>query len=132
VLDALAMLDRAPDLILCDGHGYAHPRRCGLASHIGLLAGIPSIGVAKSRLVGEYREPAERRAARRALRHDGETIGAVLRTRTGVRPVFVSCGHGVSLETAVRYTLACAPRYRLPETTRFAHRLASGPAGAPA
>lgn len=128
VLAALEQLEVLPDLILCDGHGYAHPRRCGLASHIGLATGLPTIGVAKSRLCGTHAEPAPRRGASRALRDRGETIGTVLRTRTGVKPVFVSCGHRVSLATAVRYTLACARGYRLPETTRWAHRLASGPA----
>jgi deoxyribonuclease V len=128
VIAALEKLERAPDLILCDGHGYAHPRRCGLASHIGLITGLPTIGVAKSRLCGTHTEPAQRRGASRALRDRGETIGAVLRTRSGVKPIFVSCGHRVSLATAVRYTLACTRRYRLPETTRWAHRFASGPA----
>lgn len=127
VLAAIAALERTPDLILCDGHGYAHPRRCGLACHIGLLSGIPTIGVAKSRLIGVHTQPAERRGSRRPLRDGTETIGTVLRTRDGRNPVFVSCGHRVSLETAIRYTLACAPRYRLPETTRWAHRFASGP-----
>jgi deoxyribonuclease V len=128
LLTALARLQRPPDLILCDGQGYAHPRRCGLASHLGLVTGLPTIGVAKSRLTGAFREPPRRRGAWRPLTDGDETIGAVLRTRTGVRPVFVSPGHRVSLETAIRYTMACVRRYRLPETTRWAHRLASGPA----
>lgn len=126
ILAALERLKLRPDLILCDGQGYAHPRRCGLASHIGLLAGIPTIGAAKSRLLGTYDEPPQKRGAWRPLLDDGETIGAVLRTRSGVKPIFVSIGHRVSLETAVRYVMGCAPRYRLPETTRWAHRLASG------
>ncbi len=127
VLAALGQLERAPDLILCDGQGYAHPRRCGLASHIGLLAGVPTIGVAKSRLTGTHDDPPQRRGSWRPLLDGSEVIGAVVRTRAGVKPLFVSCGHCVSLATAVRYTLACARRYRLPETTRWAHRLASGP-----
>ncbi|MDH5537634.1 MAG: deoxyribonuclease V [Betaproteobacteria bacterium] len=127
VLAALEQLEHAPDLILCDGQGYAHPRRCGLASHIGVLAGVPTIGVAKSRLTGSYEQPPRRRGTWRRLLDGEETIGAVVRTRTGVNPLFVSCGHRVSLATAVRYTLACARRFRLPETTRWAHRLASGP-----
>lgn len=128
VVAALARLPRRPDLVLVDGQGIAHPRRCGLASHLGLVTGLPTIGVAKSRLIGTHREPGWRRGARAALRDRGEIIGAVLRTRDGVAPLYVSTGHRVGLETAVRLVLACTPRYRLPETTRAAHRLASGPA----
>jgi len=127
VLDALGRLKIAPDLALCDGQGIAHPRRCGLASHIGLAAGLPAIGVAKTRLIGEHRDPPDRRGAWAPLRDGGETIGAVLRTRSGVKPLYVSIGHRVSLATAIRYVMACCTRYRLPETTRHAHRLASGP-----
>jgi deoxyribonuclease V len=128
VVAALARLPRLPDVVLVDGQGIAHPRRCGLASHLGLVTGLATIGVAKSRLIGTHREPGRRRGARAALRDRGETIGAVLRTRDGVAPLYVSIGHRVGLETAVRLVLACAPRWRLPETTRAAHRLASGPA----
>jgi deoxyribonuclease V len=124
VLAALRRVSIKPDLLLCDGQGIAHPRRFGLASHIGLAAGIPSIGVAKTRLVGEHRAPAERRGAWAPLTKDGECIGAVLRTRSGVKPVYVSIGHRVSLETAIEYVMACTSHYRLPETTRWAHRLA--------
>jgi deoxyribonuclease V len=126
LLAALDRLQVKPDLILCDGHGLAHPRRFGIACHLGVLRGIPAIGVAKSRLVGEHGEPAQRRGAWVPLRHQGETIGAVLRSRTGTRPIFVSVGHRVSLPAAVRFVLACTARFRLPETTRWAHRLASG------
>lgn len=129
VLAALERLRVRPDLILCDGQGIAHPRRCGLASHIGLLVDLPSIGVAKTRLIGTHKEPAQRRGAWQPLMDGGETIGAVLRTRPHVKPLYVSTGHRVSLATAVRYAMACVTRYRLPETTRWAHRLASGPAG---
>ncbi|MCL4802626.1 MAG: deoxyribonuclease V [Burkholderiales bacterium] len=125
VLEALARLRTAPDLLLCDGHGIAHPRRCGLASHTGLAAGLPSIGVAKTLLVGEHRAPRNRRGGWAPLVDAGETIGAALRTRVGVKPVYVSIGHRVSLATAIEYVLACCTRYRLPETTRWAHRLAS-------
>jgi deoxyribonuclease V len=125
VLAAFERVTRTPDLILYDGQGIAHPRRFGIASHVGLLLDCPSIGVAKSRLVGEHRAPANRRGAWAPLRDAGEVIGAVLRTRAGVKPLYVSIGHRVSLETAVRWTLACVTRYRLPETTRWAHRLAS-------
>jgi deoxyribonuclease V len=131
VLAAFERLEIAPDLILYDGQGIAHPRRFGIASHVGLLLDCPSIGVAKSRLVGSHRSPADRRGAWAPLVDSGEnqateTIGAVLRTRKGVKPVYVSIGHRVSLESAVRWTMACCTKYRLPETTRWAHRLASG------
>jgi deoxyribonuclease V len=125
VLAAFARLRVAPDLILYDGQGIAHPRRFGIASHLGLLLDVPSIGVAKTRLVGEHRAPADRRGAWAPLVDAGETIGAVLRTRAGVKPLYVSIGHRVSLPAAVRWTMACVTRYRLPETTRWAHRLAS-------
>jgi deoxyribonuclease V len=124
---ALRKLRRRPDLLLVDGQGLAHPRRLGIASHLGLVTGLPAIGVAKSLLVGEHQPPARRRGAWKPLVHRGEVVGAALRTRTGVSPVFVSIGHRVSLETAVRFVLACGAGYRLPETTRWAHRLASGP-----
>lgn len=126
VLDALARLREPPDLLLCDGQGIAHPRRLGIASHLGLLVDIPSIGVAKTRLCGVYEEPPDSRGAWTHLRIGAETVGGVLRTRSGVRPLYVSSGHRVSLETAIRYVMACCTRYRLPETTRYAHRLASG------
>jgi deoxyribonuclease V len=125
VLAAFERLAGDVDLILYDGQGIAHPRRFGIASHVGLLVDRPSIGVAKSRLVGEHRTPANRRGAWTPLVDAGETIGAVLRTRAGVKPLYVSIGHRLSLETAVRWTMACCTKYRLPETTRHAHRLAS-------
>lgn len=126
VLGALAQLRDPPDLLLCDGQGIAHPRRLGIASHLGLLVDIPSIGVAKTRLCGVYADPPNERGAWTPLRANGETIGAVLRTRPGVKPLYISSGHRVSLETAIDYVMACCTRYRLPETTRWAHRLASG------
>ena len=126
VLDALAQLRDPPDLLLCDGQGIAHPRRLGIASHLGLLVDIPSIGVAKTRLCGVYADPPNERGAWTPLRANGETIGAVLRTRPGVKPLYISSGHRVSLETAIDYVMACCTRYRLPETIRWAHRLASG------
>ena len=125
-LEALDQLSVQPDLLLCDGQGRAHPRRFGLACHIGLLADIPAIGVAKSRLVGEHERVGEERGSQTPLIHDGEQIGVVLRTRTAVRPLYISGGHRVALETAVEFVLRCAPKYRLPETTRLAHKLASG------
>ncbi|MFQ5995160.1 MAG: deoxyribonuclease V [Acidiferrobacterales bacterium] len=125
-LAALRKLKTKPDLILCDGQGYAHPRRFGLACHLGLLADIPSIGVAKSRLIGAHGRLAAKKGAWVPLVDDRERIGAVLRTRAGVRPVYVSIGHRVGLETAIKFVLRCTTKYRLPETTRAAHRLASG------
>jgi deoxyribonuclease V len=127
VLAALEGLSTPPDLILYDGQGLAHPRRFGIACHVGLLSRIPTIGVAKSRLTGRFEAPGEARGAWSPLEDRGEVIGAVLRSRAGVAPLFVSIGWGVSLATAIHWVLACAPKFRLPETTRQAHRLASGP-----
>ena len=127
VLDALAQLNRLPDLILCDGQGLAHPRRFGIACHLGLLLELPTIGVAKTRLCGVHDEPPAPRGAWTPL-YDGsapETIGAVLRTRVKVKPLYISAGHRISLATAIDYVMGCTTRYRLPETTRHADRLAS-------
>ena len=126
VLDALERLREPPDLLLCDGQGIAHPRRLGIASHLGLLVDLPSIGVAKTRLCGTHGEPPNLRGAWTPLRVDGEIVGAVLRTRPGFKPLYVSSGHRIGLETALEYVMGCCTRYRLPETTRHAHRLASG------
>ncbi len=126
VLMALEQLRQPPDLLLCDGQGIAHPRRLGIASHLGLLVDIPAIGVAKTRLCGSHDEAPNPRGAWTALRAGTEIIGAVLRSRPGVKPLYVSPGHRVSLATAIEYVMACCTRYRLPETTRHAHRLASG------
>ena len=128
VLEALEQLPELPDLLLCDGQGIAHPRRFGIASHLGLLTDIPSIGVAKTRLCGTHEEPPHQRGAWTPLRVEDEVIGAVLRTRPGVKPLYISPGHRMSLATAMQYVKACCTRYRLPETTRHAHRLASDPA----
>jgi len=125
VLDALAKLTIAPDLILCDGQGIAHPRRFGIACHLGLLIDVPTIGVAKSLLIGKHEELPLERGAWKPLLHRGETIGAVLRSRTGVKPLYVSSGHRVSLPSAIDYVMRCTPKYRLPETTRWADKLAS-------
>jgi deoxyribonuclease V len=126
VLAAVRQLETPPDLFLCDGQGLAHPRRFGIACHLGVLLDAPSIGVAKTRLCGTFGEPPEPRGAWTPLRERGEVIGAVLRTRRNVKPLFVSIGHRVSLETAVHWVLACTTRFRLPEPTRLAHHLASG------
>lgn len=127
VLAALVRLATPPDLILYDGQGLAHPRRFGIACHVGLLSRIPTIGVAKTRLTGTFEPPRAERGVWSPLEDKHEVIGAVLRTRAGVSPLFVSIGWGVSLPTAIEWVLACAPKFRLPETTRQAHRLASGP-----
>ena len=126
VLAALEQLERQPDLLLCDGQGYAHPRRLGIACHLGLLTGLPAVGVAKTRLIGRHAEVPNRRGGWTPLMDGEERIGAVLRTRAGVKPLFISLGHRISLETAIHYVMTCTTRYRLPETTRWAHRLASG------
>ena len=124
-LEALSKLSSQPDLLLVDGQGRAHPRRFGLACHLGLLCDIPSIGVAKSRLVGEHERVGEQRGCQQPLLYDGEVIGMVLRTRANVKPLYISVGHRVSLATAVDYVFRCAPKYRLPETTRQADKMAS-------
>jgi deoxyribonuclease V len=124
LLGAMAELKMRPDLVLCDGQGIAHPRRFGLACHLGVLTDLPTIGVAKSRLIGKYGEVPDEKGRWVPLTDDDQVIGAVVRTRRGVRPVFVSPGHRVGLETAIRFTLGCVTRYRLPETTRWADRLA--------
>ena len=125
VLQALAQLSTPPDLLLCDGAGYAHPRRFGLACHLGVASGIPAVGVAKSRLIGDYAPVPNERGAWQPLHDHGEVIGAVLRTRVNVQPLFVSIGHRISLVSAIDYVLRCTLHYRLPETTRRAHNLAS-------
>ena len=125
ILGALAQLTIEPDLLMCDAQGYAHPRRLGLASHLGVILDHPSIGCAKSRLCGTYEEPARERDSHTWLVDDEEVIGAVVRTRTNVKPVFVSIGHRIRLQGAIQWVLRCAVRYRLPEPTRWAHRYAS-------
>jgi len=125
VLAALERLSQLPDLLLCDGQGLAHPRRFGIACHLGLLTGLPAIGVGKSRLVGSHAPVGQARGDWQPLRHGDELVGAALRTRPQTNPLFISIGHRVSLETAIRLVLDCTPKYRLPETTRQAHRLAS-------
>ena len=126
VLDALEKVQIVPDLLLCDGQGIAHPRRFGIACHVGVLSQLPAIGVGKSRLIGTHAEVPDERGAWQPLLHKGETIGAVLRTRPGTHPLFISPGHRVGLETAIAFVMGCTTKYRLPETTRFAHKLASG------
>jgi deoxyribonuclease V len=124
ILKALDLLARKPQVLICDGHGIAHPRRYGLAAHVGVLAGLPTVGCAKRRLCGTFTEPERNRGSSSPLVDSGEIIGVALRTQAGVRPVFVSVGHRIDLASAERLILACTPRYRLPEPLRLAHRLA--------
>lgn len=125
VLKAFDSIKIPPDIVLCDGQGIAHPRRLGIASHFGVLTGIPSIGVAKSRLIGTYKEPGRLKGCKCLLYDGTNKIGYVLRTRDNVKPLYISPGHKVSLQSACKIVLHCITRYRLPETTRTAHHLAS-------
>nr|WP_204021595.1 endonuclease V [Micromonospora andamanensis] len=120
LLAALDRLGHRPDVVVCDGYGVAHPRRFGLACHLGVVAGLPTFGVAKTPFVGSFDEPGLRRGDWSALRDDDEVLGRVLRTQTGVKPVFVSVGHKTSLDRATTLTLDLSPRYRLPEVIRRA------------
>jgi deoxyribonuclease V len=129
VLEALNQIRIQPDLILCDGQGIAHPRRLGIATHLGLITNQPTIGVAKSRLTGYHKAVPHEKGQWVPLMDFGECIGAVLRSRTGTKPLYISPGHRICLETALDYVLRCTPRYRLPETTRYADRLASSGKG---
>jgi deoxyribonuclease V len=122
LLDALERLQVTPDLLVCDGQGLAHPRRFGLACHLGVVTGLPSIGVGKTAFVGDWDEPGPLRGSASDLVLDGDIVGKVLRTQNKTKPVFVSVGHRISLATAVERVLELAPRYRLPETTRAADR----------
>lgn len=122
-LAALERLSSPPDLLLVDGHGLAHPRRFGLACFLGVHLELPTIGVGKSLLVGEHAPLPEERGAYREIMHRGEVVGAAVRTRAGVRPVYVSVGHLLTLETAIDWVLRCTPRYRLPEPLRRADAL---------
>ncbi len=125
VLEALEGLSRLPDLLLCDGMGIAHPRRLGIAAHLGLVTDLPSIGVGKSRLTGSYQEPGPAKGDWSPLLDGDERIGSVLRTRPGVKPLFVSPGHRTDHDDAIAWVLRTTTRYRLPEPIRFADRLAS-------
>jgi len=123
VLEVFRRLHTAPDAVICDGQGIAHMRGIGLASHLGLWLGIPSVGCAKSRLVGEHRDVATPRGRRSSLRYGGRIVGSVVRTRNGVKPLYISPGHLADIPSSVRLVLRCCTRYRLPETTRAAHHL---------
>ncbi len=124
-LRAFELLTHAPDLVMVDGHGLAHPRRLGIASHLGVLLDVPTIGCAKSVLVGHHEPVADEVGATSPLIDRDEVVGAVVRTKVGSKPVYVSIGHRVDLETAVQWVVACCRGYRLPEPTRLAH-LAAG------
>ena len=126
LLQAYDKIRNKPDLVICDGQGIAHPRRFGLACHLGILLDLPAIGAGKSRLIGHYTEPSLSRGACSPLIHKGEIIGGVVRSRQGTKPLFVSPGHKISINSAIAWTLKCCPKYRIPETTRQAHRLVSG------
>ena len=121
LLGAFRKIRRRPDLVVCDGQGVAHPRRFGLASHLGLVLGMPSIGCAKSRLVGDHDEPRRERGSSVPLIFEGREVGAVVRTRDGVAPLYVSPGHRIDVEGAARLVLSCCRGVRLPEPTRRAH-----------
>ncbi len=126
ILAAWDQLQTEPDLVFVDGQGLAHPRRMGIASHLGLLLDKPTIGCAKSRLIGDSEEPGTRAGCFSYLKDGAEIIGAVLRTRDGVKPLYISIGHKIDLSAAVEWTLNCCRRYRLPEPARLAHQAASG------
>jgi len=122
---AVEKLKIEPDIFIIDGQGIAHPRRLGLAAHLGLVFDRPTIGCAKSRLTGAFRQPRSKKGSRSLLRDGGEVIGAVVRSRDNVKPVFVSVGNKCRLQDAVELVLACAAKYRLPEPSRLAHQSVS-------
>ena len=124
-IEAVEKLKLEPDVFIIDGQGIAHPRRLGLAAHLGLFFDKPTIGCAKSRLTGQFEEPLPEKGAYSLLKDKDEVIGAVVRTRTNVKPVFVSVGNRCLLKDAVKVTLACTTKYRLPEPTRLAHKVVS-------
>lgn len=124
-IKALEKLTITPDAIICDGQGLAHPRKFGVACHIGLITNLPTLGVGKSVLVGKFENLGEQRGSMAPMIYQNETVGVALRTKDKVQPVYVSIGHKISLETAANLVLQCAPKYRLPETTRLADQMAS-------
>lgn len=123
LIKAFAKLNHSPDLVVCDGQGYAHPRRFGLACHLGVIFDLPTIGCGKTRLLGEHQTPDRERGATAPLYDNGEVIGSVLRTQSGINPIYVSIGHRIALTTACSWILKLSPKYRLPETTRSADQL---------
>ena len=125
LLEAWRKVEYRPDLIFCDGSGTIHPRRFGLACHLGLWLNIPTIGCAKNLLCGEYDEPGAQKGDWEIVCLEGEPVGAALRTRTGTKPMFISPGNLISLEQAVNYTLKASPKYRIPQPIRAAHNSAN-------
>ena len=123
VCKAIEQLSIEPDVFLCDGQGLAHPRRMGIATHLGVIINKPTVGCAKSRLIGTHEEVGSKKGAHTPLMDKKEVIGAVLRTRQGVKPVFVSPGYGISLKVARTLVLSCVTKYRIPEPIRAAHNL---------
>jgi deoxyribonuclease V len=121
IIGTLKQLKQKPDILMVDGQGIAHPRGCGIASHVGVILDIPTIGVAKTRLYGKFDEPGDMKGDWTELNsNSGESIGAVLRTKRGIKPVFVSIGHKIDLKTSIEVTLKCTIGFRLPEPTRQA------------
>lgn len=127
IIDALEQLKVTPNILFCDGHGTIHPRRFGIACHLGILTGLPAVGVGKTPYVGKHDPLADTKGSWQPIRHKEEVIGAAVRTRVGVKPIYVSPGHRICLETAISLVLKCTLGYKQPETTRWSHRLASGP-----
>jgi deoxyribonuclease V len=123
LVEAFSKLCNIFDIVVCDGQGIAHPRRFGLACHLGVLFDLPTIGCSKTRLIGNHEEPTSARGSFSSLIDNNEVVGRVLRTQNGVKPVYVSIGHRISLETACEYILQLSPKYRLPETTRRADQI---------
>lgn len=120
IIEAINSLKIKPDIILFDGQGIAHPKGIGIASHIGVLLDMPTIGCAKSRLIGEYKEPGFKKGDWSSLKYNGRTVGAVLRTKGNVRPLFVSPGHRIDLKASIEIVLGCTSKYRIPEPLRWA------------
>lgn len=129
ILEALSCLPHKPDLLMVDGQGIAHPRRLGIAAHLGVVTNLPSIGIAKKRLTGKYEEPGSKKGAVSALIDKGEIIGHVLRSKEKCNPLFISAGHRVSQATALKLTQQCLSHYRLPEPTRIADQISKWPIG---
>ncbi|WP_101757211.1 deoxyribonuclease V [Oceanicoccus sp. KOV_DT_Chl] len=125
LLDAMEKLQQSPNIILCDGQGIAHPRRLGIASHLGLITGLPTIGVGKSRLIGKHHAVGRSKGDWQPLIDKGQTIGAALCSRDKTLPIYISAGNNICLATAIDVVLACCKQYKLPETTRWADAIAS-------
>jgi deoxyribonuclease V len=121
LIKAFKLIKRAPDIVLCDGQGLAHPRLFGLACHLGLMLDTPAIGCAKSHLVGEFKEPGHTKGNYSSIRYKGKKVGIVLRSRTNVKPIFISPGHKIDIKSSYRITMDCSGKYRIPVPTRLAH-----------